>query len=200
MKSFLRDNPTIVFGLGLPLLLVLLLLAISWIPALLVEPPQYDVLYTTEYFNDQQGVQISVVGKQVLVSYRAIKEVRQIPRLWRYYSKTGAVQEIAIILPPVRPLPDAQAFEPDANSASTIIDVPDLEGLVVDSSSIAPDGYEFSVASDRYSGNVFNGLFCSSRYRNPATLSKDGRKVRLPQADNYYYGQNTRFIGWVVAP
>jgi hypothetical protein len=152
MKAFLRDNPTIVFGLGLPLLLVLVFLAIAWIPALLVDPPQYDVLYTTEHYNDQQGVQISVVGKQVLVSYRGIEEVRQIPRLWRYYSKTGAVQEIAIILPPVPAAPEAQAFEPNAGAVATIIEVPDLEGLLVDSSSIAPDGYAFSVASDRYSG------------------------------------------------
>ena len=42
MKAFLRENPTIAFGLGLPLLLVVAFLLISGIPALLVEPPQYD--------------------------------------------------------------------------------------------------------------------------------------------------------------
>ena len=45
MKKFIRDNPTIAFGLGLPLLLVAVFLAISGIPALLVAPPQYEVLY-----------------------------------------------------------------------------------------------------------------------------------------------------------
>jgi hypothetical protein len=119
-----------------------------------------------------------------------------VPRLWRYHSKTGAVQEIAIILPPNLTSSNSSR---DALT-STPIDVPDLEGMVVDSSSIAPDGYEFSTGSDRYSRNVFGGLFYSSRYRHQATLSKDGRSIRLPNADNYYYRQNTRLIGWVVSP
>ena len=122
------------------------------------------------------------------------------PRLWRYHSKTGAVQEIAIILPPSLTSSGAKAVQSGDFLTTTPIDIPDLEGLIVDSSSIAPDGYEFSTGSDRYSGNVFGGLFYSSRYRHQATLSKDGRSIRLPNADNRYYRQHTRFIGWVVSP
>lgn len=84
-------------------------------------------------------------------------------------------------------------------SKTTLIDVPDLEGLMVDSSSIAPDGYEFSVGNG-YSRNAFGGLFYSSRYRHEAVLTKSGRSIRLPNADGqYYYRGNTRFIGWVVS-
>ena len=53
MKSFLRENPTIAFGLGLSLLLVVVFLLAAGIPVLLVEPPQYEVLYATEYYNYQ---------------------------------------------------------------------------------------------------------------------------------------------------
>jgi hypothetical protein len=200
MKTFIRENPTIAFGLGLPLLLVLLFLLISGLPSLLVDPPEHDVLYATEYYNNQQGVQISVVDRKVVVSYRGNEQFRQLPRLWRYRSKTGAVQEIAIILPPNLASSDTTTAEAQDPLTSTPIRVPDVEGLVVDSSSIAPDGYEFSSGSDRYSGNVFGELFNSSRYRYQATLSKDGRSVRLPNVDNYYYSQNTRLIGWVVSP
>jgi hypothetical protein len=200
MKSFLRENPTIAFGLGLPLLLVLVFLLISGIPSLLVDPPQHDVLYATEYYNYQEGVQISVVEQKVQVSYRGIEQGGQIPRLWRYYSTTGAVQEIAIILPPSLTSLNAKSAEPGDFLVTTPIEVPDLEGLVVDSASIAPDGYEFSTGNDRYSGNVFRGLFYSSRYRHEATLAKDGRSIRLPNADYLYYGRNTRFVGWVVSP
>jgi hypothetical protein len=200
MKSFLRENPPIAFGLGLPLLLVLVFLLISGIPSLLVDPPQHDVLYATEYYNYQEGVQISVVEQKVQVSYRGIVQGGQIPRLWRYYSKTGAVQEIAIILPPSLTSSSADSAEPGDFLVTTPIEVPDLEGLIVDSSSIAPDGYEFSTGNDRYSGNVFRGLFYSSRYRHEATLSKDGRSIRLPNAGNRYYGYDTRFVGWVVSP
>jgi hypothetical protein len=199
MKSFLRDNPTIAFGLGLPLLLVVVFLLISGIPTLLVDSPQHDVLYATEYYNDQEGVQISVVDQKVLVSYRGVVQGGRIPQLWRYHSKTGAVQEIAVILPSLASS-STKTLEPGEFLTTTPIELPDLEGLVVDSASIAPDGYEFSSGNERYSGNVFRGLFYSSRNSHQATLTKDGRSIRLPNADSRYYRNDTRFIGWVVSP
>ena len=200
MKSFLRDNPTIAFGLGLPLLLVVAFLLTSGIPALLVEPPQYDVLYATEYYNYPNGVQVSVVNQKVQVVYQGSSAGYQKPRLWRYSPKTGAVKEIAIMLPPGLAPPGQSPVTPEAAAKITPIEVPDLAGLMIDSSSIAPDGYEFSAGPNGYSGDVFTGLFYSSRYRNEAVLTKKGRSIRLPYAANMYYGNNTHFIGWVVSP
>ena len=200
MKSFLRENPTITFGLGLPLLLVVSFLLVSGIPSLLVDSPQHDVLYATEYYNYQEGLQLSVVNGKVRAVYRGTMQGGQIPRLWRYHSKTGAVQEIVMMLPPDLTSANAASAEQGNALQTTPVAIPDLEGVVVDSSSIAPDGYEFSAGNNRYSGNVFGDLFNSSRYRYQATLSKSGRSIRLPNADNYYYRQNTRFIGWVVTP
>jgi hypothetical protein len=196
MKTFLRENPTIAFGLGLPLLLVVVFLLISGIPALIVDPPEYDVIYATEYYNYQEGVQIAVVGREAQVTYRGTPQGSklQLPRLWRYYAATGAVQEIAITLPP-----DLTADAADRPIAIPV-EVADLQGLAIDSASIAPDGYEFSTGSDRYSRNVFGGLFYPSRYRHHAVLSKNGRRIRLPNADDMYYNRQTRFIGWVVGP
>ena len=200
MKAFLRDNPTIAFGLGLPLLLVVAFLLISGIPALLVAPPQYDVLYATEYYNYPNGVQVSVVNQKVQVVYQGSSAGYQKPRLWRYSPKTGAVKEIAIMLPPGLAPPGQSPVTPEAAAKITPIEVPDLAGLMIDSSSIAPDGYEFSAGPNGYSGDVFTGLFYSSRYRNEAVLTKKGRSIRLPYAANMYYGNNTHFIGWVVSP
>ncbi len=202
MKSFLRENPTIAFGLGLPLLLVVVFLLISGIPSLLVAPPKYDVLYASEYYNYQNGVQISVVNQKVQVIYQGNVQGNRKPRLWRYNSKTGGVKEIAIVLPPdLIPAKKRSATPaPEKVSKTVLIDVPDLEGLTIDSSSIAPDGYEFSVGNNRYSGNVFNGLFSSSRYRQEAVITKKGRSIRLPNAIGQYYSYNTHFIGWVVSP
>jgi hypothetical protein len=200
VKSFVRENPTIVFGLGLPLLLVVVFLLLSVIPSLLVDPPQHDLLYATEYDNYQESLQISVVDQKVQVAYRGFARGGRIPRLWRYSAKTGAVQEIALLLPPIPASSATKSAEPDGNLLSTPIKVPDLDGLLVDSASIAPDGYEFSSGRDRHSGNVFSGLFNSSRYRGHATLTKNGRGIRLPNADDHYYRQNPRFIGWVMSP
>jgi hypothetical protein len=199
MKSFFRENPTIAFGLGLPLLLVVVFLLISGIPALLVDPPKYDVLYATQYYNYPNGVQIAVVNHKFQVIYQGSTAGFQKPRLWRYSPKTGGVQEIPIMLPPGLAPPGQRTVTPAEAAKVTPIDVPDLDGLTVDSSSVAPDGYEFSAGTNGYSGDVFTGLFYS-RYRNDAVLTKKGRSIRLPNTGNMYYSNNTHFIGWVVSP
>lgn len=200
MKKFLRENPTITFGLGLPLLLVVAFLLVSGIPTLLVSAPQHDVLYATQYYNYQNGVQISVVKKKVQVIYQGNVQRNQKPRFWRYNPQTGAVREVTYVLPPGLIPPTHSSSTLVQVSKTTLINVPDLEGVTVDSSSIAPDGYEFSVGNG-YSRNVFGDLFYSSRYRHNAALTKNGRSIRLPNAaGRYYYSGNTRFIGWVVSP
>jgi hypothetical protein len=200
MKSFLRENPTIAFGLGLPLLLVVAFLLVSGIPALLVDPPQYDVIYATEYNNYPNGVQISVVDHKVQVVYQGSTMGYQKPRLWRYSPKSGGVKEISIMLPPGLTPPGQRPITAEEAARITPIEVPDLAAVTIDSSSVAPDGYEFSTGANGYSGDVFTGLFYAGRYRNEAVLTKKGRSIRLPNAGNAYYMNNTRFIGWVVAP
>ena len=200
MKAFLRENPTIAFGLGLPLVLVVVFLLISGIPALLVDPPQYEVLYATEYYNYGSGVQISVIDRKVKVIYQGSYQGAQRPRIWRFNPDTGAVKEIAFVLPPGLAPPPPGGATPEALSQITPIEVPDLEGLTIDSSSIAPDGYAFNTGQNNYSGDVFTGLFYSARYRNETVITKKGRSIRLPNFDGNYYGYNTHFIGWVIPP
>lgn len=199
MIRFFRENPTIAFGLGLPILLVIVFLLVSGIPSLLVDPPKYDVLYATQYYNNQYGVQISVVNKKVQVVYQGNILNSQKPRIWRYSPQTGAVREISYLLPSGLSRPGTNTANADQKSIITVIDVADLNDLTIDTSSIAPDGYEFNVG-DYYSRNVFGGLFHSSSYRHEAVLTKDGRSVRLPKSVGRYYSRNTHFIGWVVSP
>lgn len=208
MKSFLRENPTIAFGLGLPLLLVVVFLLISGLPTLYVESPKYDVLYTTGNQHYKHGVQISVVKQKVQVRHHSDINSNAFGnnklRLWRYNSQTGAVKEIAIIIPSSTALSSdkpTSANQPASEHVSKItkVDMPELADLTIDSSSIAPDGYEFNVASGRYSGNVFGDLFYSRRYNIGAQLSKSGRNVRLPNTVDRYYGRTVKLIGWVVA-
>lgn len=202
MKKFIRDNPTIAFGLGLPLLLVAVFLAISGIPALLVAPPQYEVLYATHYNfynNAHNAIQIAVVGDRVQVSYVGNTQPYQTPRLWRFNPKTGAVREITLPLPPGLAPNSGRPVEAEKTPSVTPIDVPDLAELKVDSSSLAPDGYTFRSSADSYGGNVFDGLFFgSSRYQIQAELIKDGRSIRLPNTDGAHYGNTVRFVGWVL--
>lgn len=200
MKSYLRENPTIAFGLGLPLLLVIVFLLISGIPSLLVKSPQYDVLYITEYGSYRNTMHISVVEQKIQVTYQGdAYNNNQKPRLWRYNSQTGAVREIFIIFPPSRAQAGNDSIDSEDATKITVIDVPGLEGLTIDSSSIAPDGYEFNGGRDRYSRNFFGSMFYSSRSGYEAVLTKKGRSIRLPNSDGRYYSHGTQFIGWVVS-
>ena len=200
MLKFVRENPTIAFGLGLPLLLVVAFLLVSGIPTLLVAPPQHDVLYATEYYNFSNGLQIAVVNQKVQATYVSPSNGSQNPHLWRYDPRTGGVREISIALPPGTAVPGTAPAAPGTVTQSIAIAVPDLEGLTVDPSTVAPDGWEFRSGSNGYSGDIFTSLFYGSRYRNDAVLTKQGRSIHLPNAGNVYYGSPTRFIGWVVAP
>lgn len=201
MKKFIRDNPTIAFGLGLPLILVAVFLAISGIPALVVAPPQYEVLYATNYNaynNAQNAIQIAVVGGRVQVSYVGSTQPYQTPRLWRFNPKTGAAREIALLLPPGLAPNSGRPVEAEKTPSVTPINLPELAELNVDSSSLAPDGYTFSNGADGYGGNIFDGMFFGSRYRTQAELIKDGRSIRLPNTEGAYYGNPVRFVGWVL--
>jgi hypothetical protein len=206
MKSFLRENPTIAFGLGLPLLLVVAFLLISGIPALLVAPPQYDVLYASNLYGYGPGLQISVVNKKVQVVYQGNSVNYQQVRLWRFSPKTGAVKEITFALPQgLSPPSTVQQIlppgTPETQVKVTPIEIPELANLTVDPSSIAPDGYEFRAGGNGYSGDIFTEFFGAARYRNEAALTKSGRSIRLPHADGGDYSYfPARFIGWVIAP
>nr|WP_320136178.1 hypothetical protein [uncultured Amphritea sp.] len=192
MKSFLRDNPTIAFGLGLPLLLVTLFLLASGLPTLLVAPPQNDLLFATEYVNDQGGLQIAVINHSVQLIDQGSRTDDHKPRIWRYYAKTGAVQEIVFVLPRSH-----SKKTPSVRTKPQRIDLPDLQGVNVDSSSIASDGYEF-ILNKQASSSLFGELFYSSGYRYGAALSKNGRHIPLPSITNQYYRGRTHFIGWVL--
>ena len=198
MKKFIRENPTIAFGLGLPLLLVVIFLVVSGLPQILVAKPQYELIYATGTYSYPNVVQITVVEQKVQVIYQGAAYGNERPRLWRYNPQTGGVQEIAIILPPSPTTYGAHRNETPEPPTTTVIDVPDLVGLKVDSSSVAPDGYEFRAENSRYSRNIFGGLFYSRRYDNEAVLTKNGRSIRLPNSNDRYYSRNTQFVGWVL--
>jgi hypothetical protein len=192
MKSFIRNNPTIAFGLGLPLLLVLVMLLASGVAGVMVNPPKYDVIYMTGYNDYNNGARIQVVGNKAQITYSNTNNYApQAPRIWHYSAKTGAAKEIPLLIPP--------ELLKQTPPSSGVIPLPELDALQLDASTISPDGYEFQTAG--YGGSEpFSPFIFSSRYRNEAVLYKQGNRVRLPNSDSNYYSNNTRFIGWVVTP
>lgn len=198
MKKFIQENPTIAYGLGLPLLLVVVFLIVSGLPQLLVPKPQYELLYATGTHSYPNVLQIAVVDQKAQVIYQGTPYGNERPRLWRYNPQTGGVQEIALILPP-SPVQTANRSDTAYQEPkTTVLDVPDLANLKIDASSVAPDGYEFRRGEGAYSRGIFGGLFYSRRYDNDAVLTKNGRTIRLPNSSDVYYTRNTQFVGWIL--
>src|SRR6185369_5393896 len=110
------------------------------------------------------------------------------PHIWYYAAKTGAVREISVnIPPPVNATPK--------DDTPTQVEVPDLNSLKLDASSISPDGYEFRMTGYNASSTLLSGLIIGRNYYDEPVLSKNGRSIRLPNVNPAYYSYSTHFVG-----
>ena len=78
-------------------------------------------------------MQISVVGQKAQVIHQGSTQNNRQPRLWRFNPKTGAVKEIAFLLPSGLAAAGKTPVTPEEVSKTTLINVPDLEELKIDS-------------------------------------------------------------------
>jgi hypothetical protein len=202
MKKFFRENPTLAFGLALPLLMVVVFLIAAEIPEIGAVPPQNAVVFATNYYPNNRGINIRVEnGKAHIVFIGDNNNYSTVPKIYVFTPSTNAVREIPITLP-IELIPPAKpcCIPGKESDKVTPVSAPELEALKLDNSSIAPDGYEFT-GYENYSRGFMGGLFFGgSSYREGVVLSKRGHKVHVPQAGTQYYGYNPYFIGWVVKP
>lgn len=192
MKAFLRKNMMIVVSIALPLLVAVFFALATVLPGLFVKPPQHDLLLSLHGRSTARTTQLSVEfiveGGQIRVL--AIKPEKpypqDMPRLFRYDHSTHKVREISIPLPE-----DTSSIEQE-----TEIPVPELDGVVVNDTLVAPDGYEFR--GRRSGGGLMTELFGASRNRTDVSITKNGavKRLRMPASDYWY--NDIRFVGWVI--
>ena len=190
MIQLIRRNPMLAAGILLPLIVVVFFILATAIPRWLVDPPQYDFVFTSMQ-NSTTGVplEVRIVVEEKRVRARVYKSkgtYRQVPKLLLFDQATRAVSEVAITLPA-----DLESFEDGA-----YLNIPDLESRAVSTSRTSPDGYE--VHGPSYRGGDFFPFFRSRRSYS-FTLHKNGAVVAIPQAGSntaYYY--NANFLGWLV--
>lgn len=191
---FIKENPALAAGIGLPVLLVILFSVASMIPQWTVAPPQYDVLFIDEQYDNTpestysfQVVDGRVKVKGLSISAETTKQHsgRQVQRLYRYRIASNTAEEI--MLPPA-------AVE---NTEWQELAVPDIASLKVDSKATAPDGYIFS-NRDNNRGGIFPFDNYSSRYA--WALRKNTRIVPVqPPTGRNYYSANMKFLGWIIS-
>lgn len=103
MLKFVKDNIVLVLGVTLPLMLVLLFVLASAIPAMFIENPRYDCLF---WDGDHGQLSFEVVNEKLQIKYTPNQYGGQAtPTLYRYNVATGTTQKIAFKLPDFPKLP-----------------------------------------------------------------------------------------------
>ena len=188
-----RENAALAIGILLPVAVVVFFLLATYIPRLLVDPPQYDFLFAHDY---SYGSQRSPWRYEIDVGSERKLRVRAFlndpdkyaprARLFLYERLNGKVREISLSLPETGE--DAEA--------GFVVEVPEFSNQIIDTSRVAPDGYEF-VDARRGSGGLLRLFYRGSR-KGPA-IRKNGAVVSVPSG-NGFHGYGARFLGWIVSP
>lgn len=189
----LRENAALVAGIVLPVIVVILFLLSSWIPKMLVDPPQYDFLYVEDnsYYGSPSPwrYQVTLDGQNhLLVKAFVAKPDVYTPgaRLFLFEHEDGNVREI--------PLPSPASAE--GAEEGIVVEVPEFKNRFIDPSRISPDGY--SLVGDTRSSRGLFGMFYSGNPRGLA-ISKHGAVFEAAESGaEYWYG--ARLIGWLVPP
>ncbi|MEM6584043.1 MAG: hypothetical protein AAF699_22405 [Pseudomonadota bacterium] len=184
--QLLKENFALVVGVSLPLLLVLVFWIATVIPKMTVADPQYDLLYTADYYDHNTlidgAIQIEIRDGRLHAVFRKTPGFDQhnLPRIYYFDVSTGSTQELSIVIP--ADVKDGQELE-----------IPEAQGLTLSKKTIAPDGYMFDADYSSRSGF----LFFDSGYRYRGLIRKDGRAIKIPTQGNQY-GGNLRFLAWVL--
>lgn len=181
-KSFMRDNAVLILGILLPVLLVAFIGVANQVAKTTVADPEYALLYTrnTNYSNKGFDVVVENGSLSVYYEHESSKNHYQ-PSLtiMLYDYKNGTIKDYKFKTPDTQP----------DDRVKIDIDKPLQEYKIIDSV-VSPDGYIFESYYRRSSPfNIFGGG------RGRAVISKEGRRIKLPETDRYYY--NMKPIGWI---
>lgn len=181
-------------GISLPMLLVILFFLTSVLPKSLGTPPQYELLFSVVRYDYQTAStpNFDFIVRDGVLKVRTGKTdganpTRYTRKLLVYNAQADSVREIPFDPAPIEKL-DEQAE----------MVLPETQGMTIDTSSRAPDGYSFE--GPTYGGGGLMSELFFGGYRNAGyRVVKDKAAYKIPNAfgDTYHAG-NLQFIGWVV--
>jgi len=187
MRS-IRQDPALIAGIGLPLLLVILFSVASLLPQWMVRTPRYDLYYVvnagTAYKKTVSGeLDIKVVNGKIKAQYRVLdqKPMYRTPRLYVFHARTLTSEEIPLDLS-VENFPQWQEIPIPApyNKAH------------IQPGTTSPDGYSF--VDERSASREWFLFF--RLMNNHASIKKDGRSISLqPNRDDLFI-RNIDILGW----
>ena len=179
-KSFIRDNAVLLLGILLPVLLVAFIGISNEMAKTTVADPEYAVIFSkSNHYNTGFDVDVND-GKLSLHYKQGSNENYRPPISFYIYDYASDTYKEYEYKAPQTAKDETQ--EVQLSSELTRLNI--LEG------SISPDGYQFDTHYRRSSPfSIFGGS------RGRAVLTKDTRRIKIPQGDRYYY--NMHAVGWV---
>lgn len=197
LKNFIKENIVLTIGLALPVLLIALFFVSSVLPKSMAVPPQYEMLFTTTHYGFQNPPPYNVdfVVRDGMLKARVSKNSSQPPvptnYNWRklkvYDGKTQSVREISYDLSNLGDIADGSELV-----------FSEFKTLKVDSSTKAPDGYEFY--NPAYSsGGLAMELFAGGNRNGPSRVTKGAVSFKIPSdGGKNYSAYDIQFVGWIV--
>lgn len=195
---FIKENFVLVVGLALPVLLMIAFMIFATLPQKLSDPPGYDLVFSTSDFNTASSnlpvsVNFVVRDGKLKAQFVADDSPGSSGHLWRnlyvYEAGTGKVRQ----------LPFGYPHDMESITGMREALVESTQDLMLDTTPVAPDGYQLSYDGYSRSG-LFNSLFWGGGYSNEPRLRKGGSSVRLAADYSntaFQYG-DVQFLGWVT--
>jgi len=186
--SFIKENRVLVAGLVLPLLLVGIFAIAKTIPASMIDPPQYKVIYFARGWGakGQISFKVSEDGRPIAIfeaaqGYKSYPNEQQ-PKSYLYIfdPKTNKVENIDVVLDK-----DDKPNLPES-----------IANLHVSKEFTSPDGYMFEPYRNRNNSLIID-IFGYRSYDNNPVLINDGNVIQIPAPNSPYYGA-FEFLGWVT--
>lgn len=207
-QKFMKDNLILMVGIFLPILLVLLFLAVSYIPRFLATPPAYDFLFVDENaynYNKQIETPVRITIRtnkngKIVTKIKIEEKTKRYsaPIIYRY----SAADNVAT---PVHEqyFHDALFEDSDTIKKTKTLALPeDLEELTLNKNSISPDGYTFDKSYDRYNRGLVGEFFGGRRYDRSYRLVKGNAvfPISVLGGNNIRYSYNSHviFLGWIT--
>lgn len=201
---FIKENPALAAGIGLPFLLVIFFTFSTVIMQWAVESPKYDAIFAiqdTNCLNGDAVVSFNFADGKVKARYSYPKVENNYRNchanqsIYRFEAKNLTSRKITFELP-------EESEDSKTTSDWHKFEIAELANLQIDNSQVSPDGYNFKNKNGYYNG-YFSPFFGGYRYRDSVVISKNGRNIKILPTDNRYYNyyayDNVIFLGWVIS-
>ena len=197
LKKFIKENPVLVIGLTLPILLIAIFFVAIVLPKSMAVPPQYEMLFTTTRHDYQNPplYNVDFFVKNEKLKTRVSKNVRDSThnnyqnynrkKLMVYDGKNQSVREISY---------DISGLGDIADGTEIVFN--EFKNMKIDDSTKAPDDYEFDNTGYR-SGGIALELFSGGYHRSNSRVTKGAVSFKIPKNIGNY-SHNVQFVGWIL--